>query len=65
MNVAHTPSKSRINIQIICGFLSEIKSNINFILGYKIYNIISITYQELNDQNSKIDYLLTTEDNCM
>ena len=63
MNVAHTPSKSRIIIQIICVFLSEIKSNINFILGYKIYNIISITYQVLNDQNSKIDYLLTTEDN--
>ena len=63
MNVAHTPFKSRIIIQIICGFLTEIKSNINFILGYKIYNIISITYQELNDQNSKIDYLLTTEDN--
>ena len=63
MNVAHALSKSRIIIQIICGFLSEIKSNINFILGYKIYNIISITYQELYDQNSKIDYLLTTEDN--
>ena len=63
MNVAHALSKSRIIIQIICGFLSEIKSNINFTLGYKIYNIISITYQELYDQNSKIDYLLTTEDN--
>ena len=63
MNVAHALSKSRIIIQIICGFLSEIKSNINFILGYKIYNIISITYQELFDQNAKIDYLLTTEDN--
>ena len=32
-------------------------------MKYIIYDVISKTYKYLTDQNSKIDYLLTTEDN--
>ena len=63
MNVSHISSKSRFFIQIICRCLSEVKSKILSILKYIIYDVISITYKYLTDQNSKIDYLLTTEDN--
>ena len=63
MNISHISSKSRFFIQIICGCLSEIKSEIQFILKYLINDFISTTYNYLTDQNSKIDYLLTTEDN--
>ena len=63
MNLSHIESKSRVFIQIICGCLSEIKSEIQFILKYLINDFISTTYNYLTDQNSKIDYLLTTEDN--
>ena len=62
-NISHISSKSRFFIQIICRCFSEVKSKILSIRKYIIYNVISITYKYLTDQNSKIDYLLTTEDN--
>ena len=65
MNVSHILSKSRYFLQIICECLSEIKSKIKNTLKYIIYDIISITYKYFTDHNSKIDYLLTTGNNCM